>query len=101
MLFLSLFVGSCFYLFFHLVFSFFLYGYSLKPFQFVLVNNVVSEYPVLLTSQYVDKDFGARVLKISPGHDRNDNLVARKLGLPILNVIRLMRSQDCTGNVFC
>ncbi|XP_057501144.1 uncharacterized protein LOC130785082 isoform X3 [Actinidia eriantha] len=45
----------------------------------------------------VDKDFGAGVLKISPGHDRNDDLVARKLGLPILDVVCLMRSQDLTG----
>lgn len=37
--------------------------------------------------QYVDKDFGTGVLKISPGHDHNDYLLARKLGLPILNVM--------------
>lgn len=38
-------------------------------------------------SQYVDKEFGTGVLKISPGHDHNDYLLARKLGLPILNVM--------------
>jgi valyl-tRNA synthetase len=27
------------------------------------------------------------VLKISPGHDHNDYHIARKLGLPILNVM--------------
>lgn len=27
------------------------------------------------------------MLKISPGHDHNDYLLARKLGLPILNVM--------------
>lgn len=37
--------------------------------------------------QYVDKDFGTGVLKISPGHDHNDYVLARKLGLPILNVM--------------
>lgn len=35
----------------------------------------------------MDKDFGTGVLKISPGHDHNDYLLARKLGLPILNVM--------------
>lgn len=37
--------------------------------------------------QHVDKEFGTGVLKISPGHDHNDYLLARKLGLPILNVM--------------
>lgn len=37
--------------------------------------------------QYVDKEFGTGVLKISPGHDHNDYHLARKLGLPILNVM--------------
>lgn len=46
------------------------------------VNNLTS-----LWSQYVDKEFGTGVLKISPGHDHNDYLLARKLGLPILNVM--------------
>lgn len=38
-------------------------------------------------SQHVDREFGTGVLKISPGHDHNDYLLARKLGLPILNVM--------------
>jgi valyl-tRNA synthetase len=41
----------------------------------------------LLFWQHVDKDFGTGVLKISPGHDHNDYYLARKLGLPILNVM--------------
>nr|GEV39273.1 valine--tRNA ligase, chloroplastic/mitochondrial 2 isoform X1 [Tanacetum cinerariifolium] len=36
---------------------------------------------------YVDKDFGTGVFKISPGHDQNDYLLAKKLGLPILTVM--------------
>jgi len=40
-----------------------------------------------IVSQHVDKDFGTGVLKISPGHDHDDYLLARKLGLPILNVM--------------
>ncbi|KAK1311491.1 Valine--tRNA ligase [Acorus calamus] len=42
---------------------------------------------IAVNPEYVDKDFGTGVLKISPGHDRNDYLLARKLGLPILNVM--------------
>ena len=38
-------------------------------------------------SQNVDKEFGTGVLKISPGHDHDDYLLARKLGLPMLNVM--------------
>lgn len=44
--------------------------------------------------QHVDKDFGTGVLKISPGHDHNDYNLARKLGLPILNVM----NKDATLN---
>ncbi|KAL4590153.1 hypothetical protein LXL04_003074 [Taraxacum kok-saghyz] len=36
---------------------------------------------------YVDKEFGTRVLRITVGHDHNDYLLARKLGIPILNVM--------------
>ncbi|PIA59793.1 hypothetical protein AQUCO_00400587v1 [Aquilegia coerulea] len=41
----------------------------------------------IIADRYVDKEFGTGVLKISPGHDHNDYLLARKLGLPILNVM--------------
>ncbi|KAL4583521.1 hypothetical protein LXL04_008095 [Taraxacum kok-saghyz] len=34
-----------------------------------------------------DKEFGTRVLRINVGHDHNDYLLARKLGLPLLNVM--------------
>ena len=44
-------------------------------------------YWLFLIYQHVDKDFGTGVLKISPGHDLNDYFIARKLGLPILNVM--------------
>lgn len=56
--------------------------WSLSVLQTPYVNNLTS-----LWSQYVDKEFGTGVLKISPGHDHNDYLLARKLGLPILNVM--------------
>lgn len=57
-------------------------SWSLSVLQTPYVNNLTS-----LWSQYVDKEFGTGVLKISPGHDHNDYLLARKLGLPILNVM--------------
>ncbi|WVZ61983.1 hypothetical protein U9M48_011785 [Paspalum notatum var. saurae] len=41
----------------------------------------------IIADRYVDPEFGTGVLKISPGHDHNDYHVARKLGLPILNVM--------------
>ncbi|GAA0146833.1 aminoacyl-tRNA synthetase [Lithospermum erythrorhizon] len=41
----------------------------------------------IISDKYVDKEFGTGVLKISPGHDHNDYLLARTLGLPILNVM--------------
>ncbi|KAG0496170.1 hypothetical protein HPP92_000861, partial [Vanilla planifolia] len=41
----------------------------------------------IIANKYVDKEFGTGVLKISPGHDHNDYHIARKLGLPILNVM--------------
>ncbi|KAF3445212.1 hypothetical protein FNV43_RR14906 [Rhamnella rubrinervis] len=41
----------------------------------------------IIADKHVDKDFGTGVLKISPGHDHNDYFIARKLGLPILNVM--------------
>ncbi|KAG2631783.1 hypothetical protein PVAP13_2NG047801 [Panicum virgatum] len=41
----------------------------------------------IIADRYVDPDFGTGVLKISPGHDHNDYHIARKLGLPILNVM--------------
>ncbi|XP_045787863.1 valine--tRNA ligase, chloroplastic/mitochondrial 2 isoform X2 [Trifolium pratense] len=41
----------------------------------------------IISDKHVDIEFGTGVLKISPGHDHNDYLLARKLGLPILNVM--------------
>lgn len=54
---------------------------------FILFRICFKIYWNLILWQYVDKDFGTGVLKISPGHDHNDYLLARKLGLPILNIM--------------
>ncbi|RVW23832.1 Valine--tRNA ligase, chloroplastic/mitochondrial 2 [Vitis vinifera] len=51
--------------------------------------------------QYVDKDFGTGVLKISPGHDHNDYLLARKLGLPILNVMNKDGTLNEVAGLYC
>ncbi|KAI4375454.1 hypothetical protein MLD38_013320 [Melastoma candidum] len=48
----------------------------------------------IISDKYVDMEFGTGVLKISPGHDHNDYHLARKLGLPILNVM----NKDATLN---
>lgn len=61
---------------------------------FSAVLYVLLIHIVCVPWQYVDKDFGTGVLKISPGHDHNDYLLARKLGLPILNVM----NKDATLN---
>ncbi|RZR78577.1 hypothetical protein BHM03_00003992 [Ensete ventricosum] len=51
--------------------------------------------------QYVDKEFGTGVLKISPGHDHNDYHIARKLGLPILNVMNKDGTLNEVAGLYC
>ena len=41
----------------------------------------------LVTDTYVDRTFGTGALKITPAHDPNDWEVARRRGLPIINVL--------------
>ncbi|KAM7515840.1 hypothetical protein LguiA_005423 [Lonicera macranthoides] len=55
----------------------------------------------IISDKYVDKDFGTGVLKISPGHDHNDYLLARKLGLPILNVMNKDGTLNEVAGLFC
>ncbi|CAM8976538.1 unnamed protein product [Rhodiola kirilowii] len=52
-----------------------------------IVPLTLGRHVPIIADKYVDKDFGTGVLKISPGHDHNDYLLARKIGLPILNVM--------------
>ncbi|CAJ1947816.1 unnamed protein product [Sphenostylis stenocarpa] len=52
-----------------------------------IVPQTFGRHVPIIADKLVDKDFGTGVLKISPGHDHNDYLLARKLGLPILNVM--------------
>ncbi|KAA8530663.1 hypothetical protein F0562_005403 [Nyssa sinensis] len=55
----------------------------------------------IIADKYVDKDFGTGVLKISPGHDHNDYLLARKLGLPILNVMNKDGTLNEVAGLYC
>ncbi|KAF8017178.1 hypothetical protein BT93_H2386 [Corymbia citriodora subsp. variegata] len=55
----------------------------------------------IISDKYVDMDFGTGVLKISPGHDHNDYLLARKLGLPILNVMNKDGTLNEVAGLFC
>ncbi|KAJ4826696.1 hypothetical protein Tsubulata_023383 [Turnera subulata] len=55
----------------------------------------------IISDRNVDKDFGTGVLKISPGHDHNDYLLARKLGLPILNVMNKDATLNEVAGLYC
>ncbi|KAL3568380.1 hypothetical protein D5086_031031 [Populus alba] len=55
--------------------------------KMAIVPMTYGRHVPIIADKHVDKDFGTGVLKISPGHDHNDYYLARKLGLPILNVM--------------
>ena len=40
----------------------------------------------VITDDYVDKDFGTGVVKVTPAHDFNDYAVGQRHGLPMINV---------------
>ncbi|MDO5691617.1 MAG: valine--tRNA ligase [Pseudomonadota bacterium] len=46
------------------------------------------EIPVI-ADDYVDKDFGTGVVKVTPAHDANDYAVGQRHGLPLLSVLAL------------
>ncbi|PKA48690.1 Valine--tRNA ligase [Apostasia shenzhenica] len=52
-----------------------------------IVPQTFGRHVPIIADKLVDKEFGTGILKISPGHDHNDYHLARKLGLPILNVM--------------
>ncbi|OVA06796.1 Aminoacyl-tRNA synthetase [Macleaya cordata] len=55
----------------------------------------------IIADRYVEREFGTGVLKISPGHDHNDYLLARKLGLPILNVMNKDGTLNEVAGLYC
>jgi valyl-tRNA synthetase len=46
------------------------------------------EIPVI-ADEYVDKDFGTGVVKVTPAHDYNDYAVGQRHGLPMIGVLTL------------
>ncbi len=46
------------------------------------------EIPVI-ADDYVDKDFGTGVVKVTPAHDANDYAVGQRHGLPMISVLNL------------
>ena len=51
-----------------------------------LVPMLNREIPVIADS-YVDMEFGTGALKVTPGHDPNDYEIAKRHGLPMLNIM--------------
>ena len=43
----------------------------------------------VIADDYVDKDFGTGVVKVTPAHDANDYAVAQRHGLPMIGVLHL------------
>ncbi len=43
----------------------------------------------IIADDYVDKDFGTGVVKVTPAHDTNDYAVGQRHGLPIIGVLTL------------
>ncbi|KAL0887760.1 hypothetical protein Bca101_011743 [Brassica carinata] len=75
--------------------------YSKYVGQTAIVPMTYGRHVPIIADKYVDKDFGTGVLKISPGHDHNDYLLARKLGLPILNVMNKDGTLNDVAGLFC
>ena len=54
----------------------------------VILPLVGREIPVI-ADDYVDKDFGTGVVKVTPAHDANDYAVGQRHGLPMIGVLNL------------
>ena len=54
-----------------------------KRVKLPLANRLI---PVV-ADEYVDREFGTGVVKITPAHDPNDWEVAKRHGLPVLNIL--------------
>ena len=50
------------------------------------------EIPII-ADDYVDKEFGTGVVKVTPAHDFNDNAVGQRHGLPMISIL------DLQGNI--
>ncbi len=56
--------------------------------KMVTLPLVGREIPVI-ADDYVDKDFGTGVVKVTPAHDANDYAVGQRHGLPMIGVLNL------------
>ncbi len=60
--------------------------YSLLQGKRVIVPLIHKEVPVIF-DDYVDKDFGTGILKITPAHDINDFNIGLKFNLPVVDTL--------------
>ena len=54
--------------------------------QAVILPLTGREIPVI-ADDYVDRDFGTGVVKVTPAHDFNDNAVGQRHDLPLINIL--------------
>ncbi|XP_062107605.1 valine--tRNA ligase, chloroplastic/mitochondrial 2 isoform X2 [Humulus lupulus] len=69
--------------------------------KMAIVPMTYGRHVPIIADKLVDKDFGTGVLKISPGHDHNDYNLAKKLGLPILNVMNKDGTLNNVAGLYC
>ncbi|KAM6567051.1 hypothetical protein CsatA_026179 [Cannabis sativa] len=69
--------------------------------KMAIVPMTYGRHVPIIADMLVDKDFGTGVLKISPGHDHNDYNIAKKLGLPILNVMNKDGTLNNVAGLYC
>nr|XP_011469479.1 PREDICTED: valine--tRNA ligase, mitochondrial isoform X2 [Fragaria vesca subsp. vesca] len=69
--------------------------------RMAIVPMTYGRHVPIIADKLVEKEFGTGVLKISPGHDHNDYNLARKLGLPILNVMNKDGTLNKVAGLYC
>ena len=66
----------------------------------VVLPLVGREIPIV-ADEYVDREFGTGVVKITPAHDFNDFEVARRHNLPALNILDESGYINAAGGPYC
>jgi valyl-tRNA synthetase len=64
-----------------------------------LVPSIGREIPVI-ADPYVDPQFGTGALKVTPGHDPNDYEIAKRHGLPMINIMNTDATINENGGKF-
>jgi valyl-tRNA synthetase len=54
----------------------------------------------VIADEYVDPEFGTGALKVTPGHDPNDYEIAKRHGLPMLNILNPDGSLNANGGPY-